>query len=262
MGDRVITLLRATAVVVVLYGSAMPIAGQEPATTPVLSRLFIRRVASASAREFIPPLPAPGQAPGDWAGVRRLAAGTEVVVTAVNAVGGTYEVLDSDDASLTVLNAAGLAASGHGSKIRPLATREPQALARVAQGDSIISGDLRIAPEGVFVAGRKIGNLQQFLVRVPKADVLAISRVRGGTGPRVGAGAIGGFFGFMGGAFLGGMVGGTIGQAAGVDPSNLSPMFFGLLGGGVTGGYFGYRAAAGPRVEETLIYQAPAAPTP
>ena len=122
--------------------------------------------------------------------------------------------------------------------------------------------DVRIAPEGVFVAGRKVVSLQQVLVRVPKADVLAISRVRGGTGSRVGAGAVGGFFGFMGGAILGGIVGGKIGQAAGVDPSNLSPMLFGLLGGGVTGGYFGYRAAAGPRGEEALIYQAPAATPP
>jgi hypothetical protein len=255
-------VLRAISVVVVLLGSTVPIAGQERTAASPFSQAALRRAVTApAAREVVPPAPESGQEPGDWSRVRRLSAGTNIVVTAVNLVAGPLEVLDADDASLTVLSTDGVTSSGRGSTIRGMATGDPRGLAAVARGRTLIQGDLRIAPEGVSIAGRKIMELRQLLVRIPRADVTEIRRMTGGrTGKRVAGGVVAGYFGCFGGALAGGLVGLMIGKAVGADPSNLGPIVVGGLSGGVIGSIFAFRKVAGPRVRDTLIYQAPDRP--
>lgn len=76
---------------------------------------------------------------------------------------------------------------------------------------------------------------------------------------RAARGAVGCFLGYLGGSLVGGMGGMLIARAAGTDPSNVGPIFIGVIGGGVAGSILGYRAAAGPRTEDALvlIYRAP-----
>lgn len=95
---------------------------------------------------------------------------------------------------------------------------------------------------------------------IARPDITEVHTVVVGGGGGIRAGrtarrAVGGFLGYLGGGFLGGMAGFAFTN----DDSNLSPMFLGMVAGGVAGGILGSRAAAGPRTEDALvlIYRAP-----
>jgi hypothetical protein len=189
----------------------------------------------------------------DWSRVRNVAPGTEVIVTVRGSQPGTRYVALAGESDLTVLNVADLTLRSEFAARRVLlnvASHHPEYFADAERAGEFVDNDVRVAPDGVFVAGRKVVDLDQVIERLARIVVVEIktAKTRGAGSPGAVLGAL---IGYFGGAWAGHM----IGRAAGADPSNLGFMFWGGVGGGVAGGLLGYRVAS--RETDDVIYRAP-----
>ncbi len=116
-------------------------------------------------------------AASDWSRVARLRPGAMIHLTTTGSPQVRRHVVRADDVTLTVLDVAHPALTdGVGKRLLEIAVEHPSALMQARQIAMFVWGDLRIGPDGLFVAGRKILNLDEILVTVPRSDVLQVSR--------------------------------------------------------------------------------------
>jgi hypothetical protein len=116
-------------------------------------------------------------APSDWSRVARLRPGTMFHLTTTGSPQIQRHVVRADDVTLTVLDVAHpVLPDGVGKRLLEIAVENPSALAQARQNSMFVQGDLRIGPDGLFVAGRKILNPDEIVVTVPRSDVLQVSR--------------------------------------------------------------------------------------
>ena len=116
-------------------------------------------------------------AASDWSRVARLRPGAMIHLTTTGSPQVRRHVVRADDVTLTVLDVAHPALTdGVGKRLLEIAVEHPSALMQARQIAMFVWGDLRIGPDGLFVAGRKILNLDEILVTVPLSDVLQVSR--------------------------------------------------------------------------------------
>jgi hypothetical protein len=229
-----------------------------PPAASAFSPASIRRAVTALMQQPVIEPPQDNAAYGDWSDVRRLTPGTAIFVKTAALPDGPREIVATDDRVLVVLNLEGVEILREASGLR-IGSVDRRALTAAAQGNIGIDQDqnVRLEPAGVFVAGRKVMELEQLLVTILKADVREITRQdvsSGGT-----AAVAGGVLGFFGGGALGFLVGGLIG--ANVDKNSDSAFLtgagIGMLAGGIAGAIFGATKAAGPVVAtEVLVYRA------
>jgi hypothetical protein len=160
---------------VYLITSPCPVAAQErtqPTTTS-----FAAAITHEVAR-----LAAVGQSQlrdRDWSSVRNLTAGTELVVTTQGRSPRARYLVAADESELTVLNLSSptLSTSARHALQDTLSTH-PEVFGPGQQARP----DVRVGPDGVFVAGRKVAETQELLERIARADVLEIgtpTRTRG-----------------------------------------------------------------------------------
>jgi hypothetical protein len=212
-----------------------------------------RAIASEAARLTIDQQA--GSADPEWSRVRKLAAGTEIIVTVEGSQPGGRYVVRVDDSNLTVLNVADPALPAAVKPVlRRVASSHPDYLSAAQQGGTfLLEQSVRLRPDGVFVGDRKVADRGQVIETIARDDVAEIKTRRKGRGVWGHLGPLGGYFV---GALSGGVVAGIACQAAaGRDRCDSGAFLIGALGGGIAGGVYGFRAAN--RETEDVIYRAP-----
>jgi hypothetical protein len=108
--------------------------------------------------------------------VRKLATGTEILVFKDAPAGRRYVVLADDESELTVLNVTDPRLPRAARDVlRALAAHHPSYFAVADKHESFVNGTVRVAPDGVFVADRKVVDLGQVIEHIARADVAGIA---------------------------------------------------------------------------------------
>jgi hypothetical protein len=228
-----------------LLGSALPVAAQDrmESTAGPIARAVAReavRLATEPAWSGIQQ--ASGTAESDWSRVRKLAAGTEAVVTVKGSQPGQRYFVRADESDLTVLNLTDPTLPRAAMRVLPdMASNHPEYF--TAQKGAFVDKEVRVGPDGVFVADRKVADLGQIVERIARNDVAEIRgpvRVRGS----------------VHGAILGSLLlGSSFGLAFGTSASSAALGWSLLTGLTVVGGFLGYRVSS--HKAEGVIYRAP-----
>jgi hypothetical protein len=145
-------------------------------------------------------------AESNWRRVRGLAPGTEIILTIHGSQLGTRFVVLADDSQLTVLNITGQMIPTAARKVLlDLVSRHPAYFAADDKRETFVTENVRVAPDGVFMADRKVADLGQVVEKIARHDVAEIKAAF--TPPRrkqLGPWAA------IPGALLGGMLGGAV----------------------------------------------------
>lgn len=235
-----------------LVSPALPVTAQDRIVAPLgpIARAITREAARlGTVQQVTKPTDS------DWARVRRLAPGTEVTVTVRGSQPGTRHVVLANEYGLTVLNLTNPAVPPAAKSVLPdVASHHPEYFAAAQKGGRIVlDKNVRMGPEGVFVADRKVADLADLVERIERDDVLQVE------GPTRARGSVAGAVIGAGGGFLLGSLA-FVAQGlrddcfGGCGASNALAVMA-LVGLPVAGGILGYRIFS----HETrgVIYRAP-----
>ena len=235
--------------------------GPAPMTGP-LARAAIRetiRLAATTPEPEVPPIESIQQGrqsgPSDWSRVRDLAPGTELIVIVTGVPPATRYLIAQSESALTVLNVTGATLPfAARDELRDVVSRHPEYIAATQQGRTFVLGkNVRLEPDGVFVADRKVADLTEVIENIPRSDVVEINTTRRERG-WLGCGFVG-YAGWWLGGMAGGMTGGFVGwEVSKTDGGALGGMVLGALAGGITGGVWSYRKCR--HKPEEVIYRA------
>jgi hypothetical protein len=184
-----------------------------------------------------------------WSRVRKLAPGTELIVTVQGAPLANRYFVAGDESDLTVLNVEALALAGAASDVlRDLASTHPEYFLAARKGGRFeLEKNVRMGPDGVFVADRKAADLAQVVEQHGRRDISEIKTAAVESNP-VGCA----FAGYYGGGLVGGLPGAIIGGAVGRDTG---PALLGMVVGWSIGAVYVYRKCR--HKPEKVIYCAP-----
>ena len=224
-------------------------AGVTPASTGPIARSIAREAVRLTVDRRS------GSDDVEWSRVRKLAPGTELIVTVEGSQPGGRYVVRVGESDLTVLNVADspLPAAVK-ALLRGVATNHPDYFSAVQQGGTVVlEKGVRLRLDGVFVGDLKVADLERVIENIARNDVVEIQIRQKGRG-------MWGHLGPLGGYFVGGMSGGLVAgfacqAVAGRDRCDTGAFLTGMLGGGIAGGVYGFRAAN--RETEDVIYRAP-----
>lgn len=154
----------------------------------------------------------------DWSRVLKLAPGTEIVVTVNGASPAQRYFVAAEESDLTVLNLTEPTLPANARDVlRDVASNHPEYFLAVRQhGTFVLPKNVRMVPDGVFVADRKVADLGQVVENIVRTDIVEIAiatrttRTRGSAiwssverHARIGAG-VGALIGLMAGLADGG----------------------------------------------------------
>ena len=112
---------------------------------------------------------------GDWSEVVALAPGREIILTTDTMPSSRRRVVAADQAGITLLNLFDPRVPDRVKRVlRGLLQQSPETLARVAFGSAIVHDEVRFAPEGIFLEGRRVADVDTVLLRVMRADVVEV----------------------------------------------------------------------------------------
>jgi hypothetical protein len=116
----------------------------------------------------------------EWARVTVIKPGTEVTVTVSGAQLDRRYFVSADPSSLMVLDLHDVPDAA-ARVLRETAMKRPEYFSDSEKRDPLSSGDVRIAPDGVFLKDRKVADLAELLVTVSRTKVLGVQtgRLRG-----------------------------------------------------------------------------------
>ena len=169
--------------------------------------------------------------------MRNLAPGTEIIVIVTGLPPATRYLIAQSESALTVLNVTGATLPfAARDELRDVVSHHPEYIAATQQGRAFVLGKhVRLEPDGVFVADRKVADLTDVIENIGRSDVVEINtsaRERS----RLGCGFVG-YAGWWLGGMAGGMTGGFIGwEVSNTDGGALGGMALGALVGGTAGG--------------------------
>jgi hypothetical protein len=188
------------ALVVALTISAVPVAGQEvvdPTAGPIhraMAREAIRLGAESDGPSAAVSLQQDATPADPWQPVRKLAAGTPVVLATHGSALGKRYIIETDESRLTVLNVADLDVPEAVTDALGSAARVHPDYFSKAQRTGFLWLDtqrrVRLEPDGaVLLNSRPVVNLRQLVEQVARADVAVVSIVtpEPGRGARKGA---------------------------------------------------------------------------
>jgi hypothetical protein len=132
--------------------------------------------------------------------------------------------------------------------LRDIASTHPEYFPAAEKGGRfVLARNVRVGPDGVFVADRKVADLVQVVERYGRADITEILTARIESNP-VGCAFAGYFLGGIVGGLPGGLIGGAvIGDTGGV--------LQGMMAGWAIGGVLMYRKCR--HRPEKVLYRAP-----
>jgi hypothetical protein len=190
----------------------------------------------------------------EWSRLRKLAPGTQVIVTIEGASPGSRYVVSADDSGLTVLNLTDPTLPAAAARaLREIASQHREYIEDAMKGGTFLMDNVRLASGGVYLADRKVADLQQVVEINERTKVNAITTLRKGRGVWGHLGPLGGYFV---GAMSGGYIAGYACQAvAGRDRCDTGAFLTGGVLGGIAGLGYGFQAAR--RETEEVIYRAP-----
>ncbi|MCC7043723.1 MAG: hypothetical protein IT183_07670 [Acidobacteria bacterium] len=112
---------------------------------------------------------------GDWSSVVALAAGREIVLTTDAAPASRRRLLAADQAGIIVVDLSDpLLPDPVKRAVRDLLLQSPDTLVRVTHGATVARGRVRFAPEGIFLEGRRVADLDAMLQRVMRAEIVEV----------------------------------------------------------------------------------------
>ena len=112
---------------------------------------------------------------GDWSRVTALASGREVIVTTDAMAVARRRIVAADASGITLIDLTHSQLPAHVARVgRDLLAQSPESLARVADGGTFVRDRVRLAPEGVFLDGQRVGEIETLLQRVARADVVEV----------------------------------------------------------------------------------------
>lgn len=220
----------------------------------VISLALVVAVVAPAVPATAQQTPAAPTPDSDWSRVRILEPGNTIMVTIQGRQAVERYFLSADVSRLMVLNLTDPALPVATARtLREIASEHPEYFERAAAGGTFLMGNVRLESGGVFVAGRKVSDLQRIVETSARAAVAEITIRQQGRGVWGHLGPLGGYFV---GAISGGVVAGLVCQAAaGRDRCDSGAFLTGALVGGIAGAVYGFRAAN--RETKEVIYRAP-----
>lgn len=135
-------------------------------------------------------LAAPCQAQGDqtsglsdfaWGALRAIKPGTEVLVTTRGAQPARRYFLRATDAELTILNLSDAALTQSARRrLRGLASTRPDAFLGTDRPTTFVTGDVRVATDGVFIGRTKVTEAASLIERRARAELVAVRELDSG----------------------------------------------------------------------------------
>jgi hypothetical protein len=111
----------------------------------------------------------------DWARVRAIAPRTEIILTVRGSQPFTRYVVMADESQLTVLNVSDPTLPADARKVLlDIASLHPAFFAIDGTPGSFVSDNVKVGPDGVFVADRKVADIGQFVEKIAQRDVVRI----------------------------------------------------------------------------------------
>lgn len=182
-------------------------------------------------------------AQSNWSRVAQLAPAAELVVTTRGSQPRNRHFVAADEVALIVLDLAHPALSPESRNVlRDMASRNPEHLVAVQKSGAFAQDDVRIGRDGLFVANRRIANLEDVVESMTRNEV---SEIRG---PVIARGSI-----------LGSVLGGWLGFAVGAVPalggSGEGIAWLALTSSVSIGAFLGHHWSS--HETEGLVYRAP-----
>jgi hypothetical protein len=178
----------------------------------------------------------------DWSRVRELQAPAEITVTTRRSRASTRIFIAADESRVVALNLSSPALPQPSIRLfHAMAAQHPQAFLTVGTTGGLVQDDVRVGREGVFVAGRKVADLEEIVVTIPREDVIEVD------GPVVARGSVAG-------ATLGGWLGFAVGVVPGLGGVEAAAAWPLLVGSVVLGAYLGYRWSS--HTTDDIVYRA------
>jgi hypothetical protein len=181
--------------IVSLVWSAQPVAAQDRMAStagPIASavtRLAFRLAADPQSETADP----------NWSRVRMLTPGAEIIVTLQGAPPRKRYFVAADGSDLTVLNLTDPALPSTATRgLRDLASNHPEYF--TARKGAFVDREIRVGPDGVFMADRKVADFGQIVERVARSNVAEVRRqvrTRGSVGWAITGAATGFGLGFL-----------------------------------------------------------------
>jgi hypothetical protein len=168
---------------------------------------------------------------------------------------GKRSVVAVEGSGLTVLNLDDPALPSRARRLLSgLASDHPEFLVGATKGGTfLLEGNVRLAPDGLFVAGGKVAGLD-VIETIARSDIAEITRsATVNRGPAAGGAIAGALGGLLAGFYL--AAGLAYSQCHGSCTKNESLMGLSLVGLPIAGGWLGYHALG--HKAEVVIYRAP-----
>ena len=236
------------ALVISLIGSALPVAAQQntPTVSPIARSITREAARFATVQQ--------STLDSEWSRVRKLAPGSELIVTVKGSPPAQRYFVAGDESDLTVLTLTDPALpAAVRDVLRDMASNHPEYFPAAQKGGTfVLEKNVRVAPDGVFLADRKVADLPQVLEQIGRHDVAEIKTAK------VGSNALGCVLtGYFLGGFAGGAAGGFIGVAVSRDKD--AGFIRGMVVGMPIGGILVYRTCRHRQwfLPAEVIYRAP-----
>jgi hypothetical protein len=179
----------------------------------------------------------------NWSRVGQLAPAGELVVTTRGSQPRSRHFVVADELGLLVLNLTHPALSPESrSVLRDMASQHPEYFVAVQKTGTFAQDDVRIGRDGLFVADRRIADLEAVVERIARNDVTEIR------GPVIARGSILG-------AVLGGWLGFAVGAAQALGGTQEGIAWLVLTGSVSIGAFLGNHWSS--HETEGLVYRAP-----
>jgi hypothetical protein len=235
------------ALVLYLLVCALPAQAQEqPAAGPLMRAVHTDATRLVGARGTV------GPAIHAWPRVTGLAPGREILVEIRGGLAASRIFVNADESELIVLDLAGPPLNSKVRRVlREIASTHPAYFLQVSAGSRFVQDNVRLAPDGVFLADRKVTEISAVVKRIPRPDIVAITTPAQRRGSLIGAaiGAGGGFvLGYVSALHL------AYKQCNGSCSDERALMGLSLVGFPIAGGWLGYQA--NPRTTQDVIYRA------
>jgi hypothetical protein len=192
-----------------------------------------------------------------WSRVKRLAAGTEILLTTRGSTPTARVFVQADDLDISVLNLSGPSLPVDVTRtLRKMALESPERFAAMRRGIGYTFGDIHVGRDGVVVAGRHVADLDDILEQTSRTQVREVRTAKPrSSGAR---GTLGALAGAAGGFFAGIYVGAAIENEwypCICDDPGLKGALRGAPIGAIAGGVLGYYTFR--RMATEIIYRTP-----
>ena len=179
----------------------------------------------------------------NWSRVGELGPATQIALRLKGSQPLSCYFVLTDSSGITVLDLTNPTLPAPASRVlRDMALHHPESFAALSRTGALVQDNVRVERDGVFVAGRRVADLQEVVQTIARSDVAEIR------GPVVARGSV-----------VGAVVGGWLALAVGMLPAlgGASDAVAGLalIGSVALGGYLGFQGSS--HETEGVVYRAP-----